>query len=100
MSLLTIKSCEVGLLVAEVYGAANGVDAAIMLGRLGADEGPIPRDQLLLSHTLTLVQRQAAGDLADGDKADAVGGAAGVGAAAVAVTLESCRRERSLGISR
>lgn len=31
-SLLTIKSREVGLLVAEVHGAADGVDAAVMLG--------------------------------------------------------------------
>lgn len=63
-----------------------------MLDRLGADEGPVPRDQLLFSHALALVWRQTAGDHADGDEADAVGGAAGVGAAAVAVTLEGCRR--------
>lgn len=96
-SLLTVKSREVGLLVAEVHGAADGVDAAVMLGRLGADEGPVPRDQLLLGYALALVRRQTAGDLADGDEADAVGGAAGVGAAAVAVTLEGCRRARRRG---
>lgn len=92
--LLTIKSCEVGLLVAEVHGAADGVDAAVMLGRLGADKGSVPRDQLLLSHALALVGRRAAADLADGDKTDAVGGAGRVGATAVAVTLEGCMRKR------
>lgn len=91
-SLRTIESREVGLLVAEVHGAADGVDAAVELGRLGADEGPVPWDQLLLSHALALVRRQASGDLADGDVADAVGGAAGVAVAAVAVTLEGCSR--------
>lgn len=67
-----------------------------MLGRLGADKGPVPRDELLLSHALALVGRQAAADLTDVDEADAVCGAAGVGAAAVAVTLEGCRRKEGL----
>lgn len=91
-SLLTVETREVGLLVAEVHGAADGVHAVVLLGRLGADEGPVPRYQLLLSHAHALVQRQAAAALADADEADAIGDAAGVGAA-FAVTLEGCRRE-------
>lgn len=62
-----------------------------MFGRLGTDEGPVPRDQLVFRYTLTPVCGPTAPDLADSDETDAVCDAAGVGTAAVAVTLKSWR---------
>lgn len=83
---------HVGLLVAVVCGAAGGVDARVVLGRGRADEGAIAGDQLLLVDALAPLGGQAASRLTAGDEADAIGDAAGVGAAAVAVTLKSWRK--------
>lgn len=90
----TREHVHVQLLVAVVCGAAHGVDARVVLDRGGADKRTIQRDQLLLVNALASLDGRAASRLTDGDVTDAIGDAAGVGTAAVAVTLEGCRKSR------
>lgn len=83
---------DLRVLVAVVCGAALGVDAGVVLDRGGADKRAISGDQLLLVNALALLGGLVASRLTEGDKTDAIGDAAGVGAAAVAVALEAWRK--------
>lgn len=67
----------------------------------GTDEGPVSRDQFVFVHTLALLGGLSATWLADGDETDAIGRAAGVGNAAVTVTLEGWRKreDKELGVN-
>lgn len=49
---------DLGLLVAVVGDAADGVDPAVVFDRGGADEGPVSGDQLLLVDTLAPLRGQ------------------------------------------
>lgn len=59
-----------------------------MLDGRGTDEGPISWDQFHFRYALALLRGTPIAGLADGDETDAICRAAGVGTAAVTVTLE------------
>lgn len=95
--MFTRHDCHIRLLVAEVCGTAHGVNAVSMFARRGTDEGSVSWDQFVFVYTLALLCGRSAVWLADGDKTDAIRRAAGVGTAAVTVTLESWRKRRRKG---
>lgn len=94
MCVRTWEDFGVRVLVAVVWGAAERVNAAVMFDGRGADEGPVSWDQFIFVYALALVDGLTATWPADGDKADAIRRAAGVGTAAVTVTLEGWRKKR------
>ncbi len=65
-----------------------------MFDRRGTDEGPVSRDQFIFMYTLALLGSMPATRLADSYETDAICCAAGVGTAAVTVTLEGWRKKR------
>lgn len=92
--ILTWDAVQIWIFVAVVLHAACGVHARVLFDRRGAEKGPVSWYQLSRMYTLAPLDGHLAARLPDGHVADAIRGAAGVGAAAVAVTLESCRRKR------
>lgn len=86
------------LFVAVVCGTAQWVNATVIFGRWGTDEGSVSWDQVTIVHTLALLNGHPAAWLLDGYKADTVCRAAGVGAAAVTVTLKAWKRKKGGGL--
>jgi len=89
----TGEDTGVGVLVAVVGGAAHRVDPSLFPRGHGADEGPVPGDELVLGHAHAALDHQLPARLAHGHEAHAIRGAAGVAGAAVAVALECCVEE-------
>lgn len=94
MCVFTWDDFKVGLFVAVVHGTAHRVNTRVVFDRRGTDEGPVSRDQFIFVYALALLNSKPASRLADSYKTDAICCAAGVGTAAVTVTLEGWRKKR------
>lgn len=85
---ITRDDCDIRVFVAVVRSTAHRVNSCVMFAGRGTDEGPIFRYQLLFVNTLASLDCQTAARLAYNDEADAICRAAGIGTAALTVTLE------------